>query len=134
MRKILLPVDGSRSSASALEYVLERKKRGERARVEVLFVQPTPLVMNKEVGNILLEEQLKVFSDRRIAAAMKKLGVKPTFASGDPALSIIKYAVSEGSDEIVMGTRGRGSIAQVLLGSVAAKVIQLAAVPVTLVK
>ena len=134
MRRILLPVDGSRSSASALEYLLERKKRGERARIDVLFVQPAPLVMNKEVANILLEEQLKVFSDRRIAAGMKKLHVKPIFIIGDPALSIIKYAVSEHVDEIVMGTRGRGRIAQVLLGSVAAKVIQLAAVPVTLVK
>ncbi len=64
MRRILLPVDGSRSSASALEYLLERKKRGERARIDVLLVQPAPLVMNKEVANILLEEQLKVFSDR----------------------------------------------------------------------
>jgi len=134
MRRILLPVDGSRSSASALEYMLERKKRGERARVDVLFVQPAPLVMNKEVANILLEEQLKVFSDRRIAASMKKLSVKPIFITGDPALSIIKYAVSENVDEIVMGTRGRGRIAQVLLGSVAAKVIQLATIPVTLVK
>lgn len=134
MRKILLPVDGSRSSANALEYLLERKKRGERAKVDVLFVQPAPLVMNKEVANILLEEQLKVFSDRRIAAGMKKLGVKPIFVTGDPALSIIKHAVSESVDEIVMGTRGRGRIAQVLLGSVAAKVIQLATVPVTLVK
>jgi nucleotide-binding universal stress UspA family protein len=134
MKNILLPVDGSSSSASALEYVVSRKKRGERLKVTVLYVQPTPLVMNKEIENILLEEQLKVFSGKRIAAAMKKLGVKPDFAIGDPALSIIKYAVSEASDEIVIGTRGRSPIAQVLLGSVASKVIQLAGVPVTLVK
>jgi len=134
MRSILLPVDGSSSSASALEYVVSRKKRGERLKVTVLYVQSTPLVMNKEIENILLEEQLKVFSEKRIAAAMKKLGVKPAFAMGDPALSIIKCAVSKASDEIVMGTRGRGHIAQVLLGSVASKVVQLAGVPVTLVK
>jgi len=134
MRNILLPVDGSSASASALEYVVSRKKRGERLGVTVLYVQPPPLVMNKEIENILLEEQLKVFSEKRIAAAIKKLGVKPEFAIGDPALSIIKRAVSEASDEIVMGTRGRGRIAQVLLGSVASKVIQLAGVPVTLVK
>jgi len=69
MRNILLPVDGSSSSASALEYVVSRKKRGERLKVTVLYVQPTPLVMNKEIENILLEEQLKVFSEKRIAAA-----------------------------------------------------------------
>jgi len=134
VRTILLPVDGSSSSASALEYVLGRKKRSERLKVVVLYVQPTPLVTNKEVEKILLEDHLRVFSDRRISAAMKKLGVKPTLANGDPALSIVKYAVSEASDEIVMGTRGRGRIAQVLLGSVASKVIQLVSVPVTLVK
>lgn len=134
MKRLLLPVDGSSSSANALEYVMGRKKGGERLRVVVLYVQPTPLIMNKEIEKLLLEDQLKVFSGRRIAPAMKKLGVKPTVVTGDPALSIIKFALSEACDEIVMGTRGRGGIAQVLLGSVASKVVQLASGPVTLVK
>lgn len=36
--------------------------------------------------------------------------------------------------EIIMGTRGRGRMASFVLGSVALRVIQLASVPVTLVK
>jgi nucleotide-binding universal stress UspA family protein len=37
-------------------------------------------------------------------------------------------------DQIVMGTHGRGSVGRLLMGSVATKVIQLADVPVLLVK
>jgi len=134
MRKILVPIDGSDSSANALEYILGRKKAGEKLTVKVLYVQPTPLVMNKEIEQLMNDDRKKVFSSRRIASTMKKLGANPMIGSGDPALNIIKVAASEGSNEIVMGTRGRGRIAQVLLGSVASKVVQLAAVPVVLVK
>lgn len=35
---------------------------------------------------------------------------------------------------IIMGTRGRGRVAALVLGSVALKVVQLARIPVTLVK
>jgi len=134
MRKILLPIDGSHSSENAIKYVLGRKKRRERLNVCVLYVQPTPLVMNSEVEQLLLKQQQKVFSEERIAAAMKKLGAKPKFIIGDPALSIIKFAAAEGVDEIVMGTRGLGRFARVLIGSVTSKVIQMAPVPVTVVK
>lgn len=134
MRKILVPIDGSRSSENAIEYVLERKKRRERLKVCILYVQPTPLIMSKEVEQLLLEQQQKVFSERRIKAALKKLGVKPNFLIGDPAHSIIKFASLEGVDEIVMGTRGLGRLAGVLVGSVTSKVIHMATVPVTLIK
>jgi len=46
---------------------------------------------------------------------------------------IVAYAKEQQCDAIVMGTRGMGSTEQ-LLGSVARQVIQLAEVPVTLVK
>jgi nucleotide-binding universal stress UspA family protein len=47
---------------------------------------------------------------------------------------IADYARDEGCALIVMGTRGLGSIANMLLGSVATKVIHLAEVPVLLIK
>jgi len=55
-------------------------------------------------------------------------------AVGDEPQSIARYAVEHGCDLVVMGTRGKGTIANMLLGSVSARVIHLSPIPVVLVK
>jgi nucleotide-binding universal stress UspA family protein len=47
-----------------------------------------------------------------------------------PAPAIAQYAKDEGIDLIVMGTRGRGGVTHLLLGSVAEKVVRTAPCPV----
>ena len=53
---------------------------------------------------------------------------------GEPAEIIAQYAREKECDQIIMGTRGLGSVGGLLLGSVAMKVLHLASVPVLLVK
>jgi len=53
---------------------------------------------------------------------------------GDVAATVARFAKRHGCEKIVMGTRGMGTVANLLLGSVATKVIHLSQVPVTLVK
>ncbi|TDP64115.1 universal stress protein [Roseateles toxinivorans] len=50
------------------------------------------------------------------------------------APEILRAATEAGVDQIVMGTRGIGALGSVLIGSVAQRVVHLAAVPVLLVK
>jgi nucleotide-binding universal stress UspA family protein len=54
--------------------------------------------------------------------------------SSSPASAIIDYAWESGADLIVMGTHGRGAFAQLLMGSVAEKVVRLARCPVLTVR
>ena len=54
--------------------------------------------------------------------------------TGATAETIIEYAQQEGCEEIVMGARGHGSVLNLLLGSVATKVLALSDKPLTLVK
>jgi len=53
---------------------------------------------------------------------------------GPAAEVIVRLAKERGCEEIVMGTRGLGDVENAFLGSVAHRVIQLAELPVTLVK
>jgi nucleotide-binding universal stress UspA family protein len=50
------------------------------------------------------------------------------------AAGIISAAESTGANLIVMGSRGRGGVAKLVLGSVAMKVLQLSPIPVMVIK
>lgn len=53
---------------------------------------------------------------------------------GEIAATIVSYARDKRCQQIVMGSRGGGGFSGVLLGSTAIRVVQLADVPVLLVK
>lgn len=53
---------------------------------------------------------------------------------GLPAGRIVEVARDEAADLVVIGSRGRTGLPHVLLGSVAERVVQMAPVPVTVVK
>ena len=55
-------------------------------------------------------------------------------ATGPPAESIVRIARENAADLIVMGTHGRTGLPHVLLGSVAEKVVRLAACPVLTIR
>ena len=54
--------------------------------------------------------------------------------SDNPADEIVKYAKTHTIDLIVMGTHGRGAVAQLLVGSVAERVVRTAPCPVLTVR
>ena len=60
--------------------------------------------------------------------------VRTAVAAGKPAASIVRYAGEHRVDLVVMGTRGRGAVEQLLLGSVAAEVVRRAPCPVLTVR
>lgn len=55
-----------------------------------------------------------------------KLAVTLVMRKGAPFLEIIRYARERNMDLIVLGTHGRGSLAHVLMGNVAEKVVRKA--------
>jgi nucleotide-binding universal stress UspA family protein len=54
--------------------------------------------------------------------------------SNTPALAIVTYARDTRADLILMGTHGRGAVAQLLTGSVAERVVRTAPCPVLTVR
>jgi nucleotide-binding universal stress UspA family protein len=86
-----------------------------------------------------LEEYYRDEGHAALKAARERLdhaGVKymPHIGIGAPAEVIVEYAKKKHCHQICIGTRGLGSVAGQLLGSVANKVIHLAPCPVLLVR
>ena len=138
MAKILVPIDGSKNSIRALAYTALRARRGENIQVLALFVQPTALPSLYVTRSMIKEwqkaERDRVFSSPKVKTLTKHLGAHICVEVGDVAESILKAARKERCAEIVMGSRGLGRLKQLVLGSVATKVIHTAPIPVTIVK
>ncbi len=141
MLKLLVPVDGSENSLRLTDYLVKWLGRlAEPAEIHLINVQPA---LHGEVGMFLNKTQIRDYHHdegiKALQASRERLDqadVNYTFhiSVGDPAEVILQFANERHCDQIVMGTRGMGGFVSLLLGSVASKVIQLADVPVMLIK
>ncbi|MBM3556801.1 MAG: universal stress protein [Alphaproteobacteria bacterium] len=140
MQTILIPVDGSAASLRAVDAVTERMKKGLKARIYIINVQPalpqavTTFVGKGPVRDFHREEGEKALKKACAKLDKAKIAHDVEIAVGDVAETIAAFADKKKCDEIVMGTRGYSQIANLLLGSSTTKLLHLARVPVTLVK
>ena len=126
----------------ALEYAIGLAK--ENGPIELLIVNAhEPPVIYGEIAMYMPEEKaeemqrLHAEDILRPAIEMAKaasVAFSSTILVGNVPQFLVEYAERMGSARIVMGTRGMGAIGNLLMGSVATKVIHLTKLPVTLVK
>lgn len=144
-RHILCPVDGSAHSNRALALAADLAAR-DGAKLTLLHVDHTPSPPEGLESYLSLEfknaPELAAYGmiGQRIveeADAFARRGSKIVPESvvdrGDPASGILVCAKRNDVDCIVMGRRGHGGLAGLLLGSVSSKVAQLAACTTILV-
>jgi len=142
MLNILVPVDGSENCNRAVVYARRLAQGAKSARIHLLNIQ-TPPRGRAGVSRLITQDMINDFYAREGREAMEEArngldaaGVDYTshVIFGHAATEIAGYAQDHGCARIVMGTRGNGSLTNILIGSVANQVVQLAQVPVTLVK
>jgi len=139
--KILLPVDGSPSSDRAVDRLIdELGALKQTPEIHLLNVQrPLGGVVGAFVPYDQIERYHREEGLKALATAMKKLDAAGVayhhhVSVGNEAETIVQFAAQNGCDRIVMATRGLGAVSNLLLGSVATKVIHLSPMPVLLVK
>jgi nucleotide-binding universal stress UspA family protein len=140
MEKILIPVDGSANAERAVAHVIAMIRKGRAVEVHLANVQPplrenvTRFIARSEIEDYHREEGEKALAGAKARLAAAGIACTTHIGVGPAAETIADFAQDVGADEIVMGTRGLGGLAGLLLGSVATEVIREAKVPVTLVK
>jgi nucleotide-binding universal stress UspA family protein len=135
--RIVVPVDGSAPDALSLvagqpdaEIILLNVQD-----LETLDISDISAVITVEVDRRLAARQSRTALRRAVALCRKAAANFVTRAEiGSPAETIDRIAREVHANQIVMGTRGLGSLGNLLLGSVAARVVKLCQIPVTLVK
>ena len=135
--RILVGVDGSAGSRRALGWaVAEAEARG--AIVDALFVWESPYAYGeglympadeKKVADAALQRLTEAVSE--IASDYPDVEVHPVALRGDAAQ--ILCAWSGEAQLLVLGARGHGGFAGLLLGSVSAKCAQHSSCPVVIV-
>jgi nucleotide-binding universal stress UspA family protein len=142
IRRILCATDLSPASEPAWDeaLLLARLLGAEVVLLHVVSPMPIPLegylpppLYVELVEGAQREAQASL--DARLAHSSGP-GVKARgrVAEGTPAQQIVDVAQKEGSDLLVVGTRGRTGLERVLLGSVADRVIRTASRPVVTVR
>jgi nucleotide-binding universal stress UspA family protein len=126
-QKVLLAVDGSQHSAKAVPVAMDiaKKSGGEM----VVFHARELMIAKGEAYALEDASEARELVDRIVGEVasdgVKACGHVVTAQEGRAARAILQEAEAEGADAIVMGCRGHGDLAGLLLGSVAHKVIQL---------
>jgi nucleotide-binding universal stress UspA family protein len=138
MLRILLPVDGSENALHAVNFLLKKAALfREPLDIHLLNVQlPYPNTIHS--GHQQTKQERQEQGLAMLTSARKLLDaadVKYTCRVdvGEAPTVIARYVEEHGIEQVVMGTRGHGTIAGMLLGSVATKVLHLVHVPVLLV-
>ncbi|HVO91179.1 MAG TPA: universal stress protein [Casimicrobiaceae bacterium] len=142
MLKVLLPVDGSENAQRATQKLIETLEWYKAMPVIELLAVHTPvhrypnmsLVVSKEmIDGFYAEECATMLAPSRKILDDARVPYTALWRVGAIAETIVEQARQSASSMIYMGTRGMTGLANMVLGSVATRVLHLVHIPVVLV-
>jgi nucleotide-binding universal stress UspA family protein len=143
-RRLLVAFDRSPHAYRALAQAIELAQT-TNAQLTVITVVPEPSLWVMETGYVVppinigeLERQTKAsyraMLDAAVATVPDDLPVRSVLGYGAAGPAIVEEAGAGNHDLIVMGSRGRGELRSLLLGSVSHHVLHASPVPVLVVQ
>ena len=137
IRKILVPMDGSKNSFRGLDYAihLARQCGATVTGINIIPFYPrslllTPISYEKE----LAKKAKELMGKAKVRCAQNGIGFSEKITDGHEAEEIVGFAGDKKFDLIVIGARGLGSVKEVFLGSVSNGVLHKSKIPVLIVK
>ncbi|HDQ05167.1 MAG TPA: universal stress protein [Candidatus Bathyarchaeota archaeon] len=149
IKKILVPIDGSKHSDRALDYALDLAEKYSADIQLVSVAQPVvatgPMFLTQPIlppaSTAMYVKEIEAAHKKMLSEALKKakeskpdIKISKKLVTGRPADKIVEIADKGNFDLIVMGSRGTGGIKEFFLGSVSDRVADEAPCPVVIVK
>jgi nucleotide-binding universal stress UspA family protein len=142
-RRLLIAFDNSSHATRALAEAIEMAQT-TNGRLSVMTVVPEPPAWALAAGydapvsldalSKQTECAYRAMLDAAVDTVPEDLPVTKLLKHGDAAAAILDEAAGNEHDLIVMGSRGRGELRSLLLGSVSHHVLQASPVPVLVVR
>ena len=141
LSRLLVPVDYSEQSRRALEYA-GQLAQAFTATLDIVHCFDRPSYVSDDVyierqgKRRPLIEVLREDADREMAQFLagsklpEGITVNSDLVGGDPAGAVCDRLRDHDYDVVVIGTSGKTGVRQLLLGSVAARLVRLSPVPV----
>ena len=137
-RHIVVAIDGSEHSDRALDCARSLAGRlGSTLRLVHAFPHTSDLLGYEDYESLIARREIagQTLLDRaREKLAGSGAEIHEELLEGPAAEAILRVAEARHADLIVMGSRGRGDLRGMLLGSVSHKVLQSATCPVLVVR
>lgn len=137
IKKILVPMDGSKTSFVALDEAIEiaRATHASILGLNVISFLPAEFMPAVSPYKIYQKKDAGLFLERAKLRAAKK-GILFTYAIvyGSPVEQILGMAKKKKIDLIAIGSRGKGRVKELFLGSVSNAVLHKSQIPILLVK
>lgn len=139
VKRILVPLDFSKSSSKALHYAISLARQFG-AEIDLVHVMTVPVYFEGPAIAVTAD-----YEKSRNAAAGKQMEewraevpheitVRTELRTGSPYHEIILAADETNTDLIIMGTHGRSGVSHMLIGSTAERVVRQAPCPVLTVR
>lgn len=141
IEKILLASDGSPSAVAAARWVADLGTHVPGIQTTLLYVRPGPGLWMSATpdGGVMLPDPPPTEDDADLLApalaVLRRSGIRTRtrFDVGPPAEVIVHIANAGAYDLIAVGRRGLNPLAHLLIGSVSARVVEVARCPVIVV-
>jgi len=137
--RIVLAVDGSEHAAHAAKVAAALAHCMKPAELRIVIAyDPIPSYLGEPNLQIAIDARLdeakKILDETVRLVGNSEIDVHTEVLEGNPAEAIIEVAKTRHSNIIVMGSRGLGRLAGLLLGSTSQKVVSHAPCPVLIVR
>ncbi|KRT60817.1 MAG: universal stress protein [Thaumarchaeota archaeon CSP1-1] len=139
IKKILAPLDGSKSSLRGLDMAIALARQFNAIIVGICVIYSAPRSEFRGAGSVekgSYEKVKKFMNAAKTLAAQNGIVFDEKISYGDAGYNIVKFAHNKKNkiDMIVIASRGRGAVKEMFFGSVSHYVLHASNLPVLVVK
>jgi nucleotide-binding universal stress UspA family protein len=139
--KILLAADGSVYTRHAVKFLIRNRGMfGTTLDLCLLHVRPplpgraTAVLAHSAVNRYYSDETRKALATAKRTLDRQRVAYREAHLIGEPGTAIAAYAKKGRFSLVIMGSHGQGALRNLVLGSVASKVLANCRVPVLIVR